>query len=283
MNKLSLFPLLFFLFLPNCKASEIGDVESIELRVLNREQLLKAVEVRSREIDNQKYTKALIATVGIGSIAALCWYNLRSSAKGDAPEPAVATDAVSSKLGIFSQIREHFLMIMAISVATSISTFFTTNIFGAVKEQLQHIWNGKNYVRLFSVLKRAAMLSFDSTIKRKKYVFSVKDRETQQKYNSFLLSVERYVIELSAFILSKAKSYQIDLTYDLGSLIFQLQDDIEAANAAAASFDPENKDPETVSGKIIFENVLETVRRIEDLYLSFEKGTALQPVEDADE
>ena len=283
MNKLSLFPLLFFLLLPNCKASEIGDVESIELRVLNREQLLKAVEVRSCEINNQKYTKALITTVGIGSITALCWYNLRSSAKDDAPETAVVGDAVSSKLGIFSQIREHFLMIMAISVATSISTFFTTNIFGAVKEQLQHIWNGKNYVRLFSVLKRAAMLSFDSTIKRKKYVFSVKDRETQQKYNSFLLSVERYVIELSAFILSKAKSYQIDLTYDLGSLIFQLQDDIEAANAAAASFDPENKDSETVSGKIIFENVLETVRRIEDLYLSFDKGTALQPVEDTDE
>ena len=283
MNKLSLFPLLFFLILPNCKASEIGDVESIELRVLNREQLLKAVEVRSREIDNQKYTKALIATVGIGSIAALCSYNLRSSAKGDAPEQAVVSDAVSSKLGILSQIREHFQMIMAISLATSISTFFTTNIFGAIKEQLQHIWNGKNYVRLFSVLKRAAMLSFDSTIKRKKYVFSVKDRETQQKYNSFLLSVERYVIELSAFILSKAKSYQIDLNYDLGSLIFQLQDDIEAANAAAASFDPENKDPETVAGKIIFENVLETVRRIEDLYLSFDKGTALQPVEDADE
>jgi hypothetical protein len=268
----------------NCRSAEIGLVQSDELCALRSDEMLKKIVVRSREIDNQKYTKAAISTVGIGAVVAFCWYNLRSSARGDDAGVAAAGDGFQNrKLGMFSQVREHFLMIMAISVATSISTFFTTNIFGAVKEQLQHIWNGKNYVRLFSVLKRAAMLSFDSTIKRKKYVFSVKDRETQQKYNSFLLSVERYVIELSAFILSKAKSYQIDLTYDVESLLSQLENDVESAHASTRLWDLEKKDPDAVSGKIIFENVLETVRRIEDLYVSFDKVTALQSVEDADE
>ncbi len=240
-------------------------------------QLAQHISQRIAEIKLSIQKRNAVTLAGLGVAAVAGWklyHHPASPVAASLGAPVVATEPH----GFLKKTGSYFSAIFSMTLASVFVTFITTDVFDGAKTVLRRFWYGHDNVKLFKILMNSSMLSVQSTLRRKNNQFDLADQQMREKYNSHLLAVSRYVVELVAVTLQKAHSAQISLEHDAFLLISQLQRDVEflTAECQSGKYCNLSKDA-AVPAKKIFSQVSETVYRLEDLFYSF--GRAEDPAD----
>jgi hypothetical protein len=240
-------------------------------------QLVQDISQRMAEIKLSIQKRNALTLVG-GSLALVAGWKLYHRPASPVVASSAAPVVAAEQQGFLKKMGSHFSTIFSMTLASVLVTFITTDVFDGAKDVVRRFWYGHDNVKLFKILMNSSLLSVQSTLRRKNNQFDLADLQTREKYNSHLLAVSRYIVELVAVTLQKASAAQISLEHDAFLLISQLQRDVEFLTAECQSGKYCNlSEDAVVPAKKIFSQVTETVYRLEDLFYSF--GRAADPAD----
>ncbi|MBM3894011.1 hypothetical protein FJ366_00195 [Candidatus Dependentiae bacterium] len=243
------------------------------LVTVSSDHMMLAIADRVEQISARVQKRNLIAA-GAGILAIIIAWKLYRSQTSSVP---VAADngatATHPQLTIFGKIKDQFSTIFAFTIASVFATFLTTDVFPGVRDFVYSIWKGQDNVRLFKILMNASLVSLESTLLRKNFCFSLLDQQIKSKYNSHLIAIQRYVVELSAMIIKKSSDAGIVVEGEVLQLLSQLERDIAllTADCLAGKY-AESVEGNEISAKKMFSRTRETVYRLEDIFYSFSRA-----------
>lgn len=197
-------------------------------RRVDYDVLVRAALRRVEQLEDHWYWRG--AYLATGAACTFGLYKLSTSGtSSDAPSGSGQAATAKPTMGFFEKFFHDWKNHLAFGLAFVLAQEMLVSGSGLIS-YAKRFWNVPSNIHLYNCLALASLNSFNGLIMRTPQGFLITDTDVIKRYNGLIISIERYVIELIAQTVYRAKKRDVTVKAMLDPLILQLVRDIDDVN-----------------------------------------------------
>ena len=232
-------------------------------RRVDYDVLVRAALGRVEQLEDHRYWQG--AYLATGALCAVGLYKLSTSGASSGTSGGSGQASTAKPvMGFFQKFFHDWKNHLAFGLAFVLAQEMLVSGSGLVSSA-KRLWSVPNNVQLYECLSFASLNSFNGLIMRMPQGFLITDADVIKRYNGLIISIERYVIELIAQTIYRAKKRDVTVKAMIDPLIMQLVRDIDDVNISIMNATKPFAGEQAKAERLL-NFALETLEHMEALY-----------------